>query len=458
MEQERTICDLLGLCLIKWKTILIGACVVAVLLGGFQGVKQLKALRGRTAGQEAADAAYAAEMEVYEQEKQDLERTLESASAELEAAERYYDESLYLKIDPYDEYESFIYLTINNPDEAVLGKDYGNQENPEAYMIRKISGEYETLWKSADLSSVLGIDALKNVKDKYIREVLFLTVPEEGQLLIDALGTTQEEAEELASSLLDYLLGEKKGIESRSCSHDLAVGNCATVNTVNSYMFSYIRDREADIQLCAQNKANAENALKELAVPRKVNLPGKKAALVSTAKFGIVGFVGGAILMAVILVVIALLKWIVINSREVEKYCSIPLLGSIPGKDRHMEKLAGMVNGERVYKDAETAAAIVAEKCKRMQLCESIVLASTISLEKMMPRVETLKKALEEKNFKVTIVEQAIESKEMMDALENGASVVLIEKAAVTDILRIRDMKNLCAMYDKEVSGFVLSR
>ena len=109
----------------KWRILFVTAILFAVLLGGFKGLTGFLKLQDPEYVQEQTNAVNE-EKAQYETQKEMYETQLRNLEAEVRTLNDYREKSLYMNIDPYNEYRETVTYYINTDYQIMPGMDYQN--------------------------------------------------------------------------------------------------------------------------------------------------------------------------------------------------------------------------------------------------------------------------------------------------------------------------------------------
>ncbi|MBQ3496969.1 MAG: hypothetical protein IJA73_02465, partial [Oscillospiraceae bacterium] len=175
-EMTISIGDLLAVLVRKGKQIIAIGIVFAILLGAYKGFSLWRAGND----EEAVDMA---QFE-YEKQLEKQEKIIETAAENAEKTQEYIDNSLWMKVNPYDKCEATIQLMIAGVDENAADMTFAVTETPLDYLVGRITSQYMILWEATDLASALGV--YEGVEDKYLREMVSVQDEDAGVIAITA--------------------------------------------------------------------------------------------------------------------------------------------------------------------------------------------------------------------------------------------------------------------------------
>ena len=128
-EQVIFIKDLLFAALYQWRKILIGAVILALILGGVSFLNQRKAAETTLSDEEAQSA-----LAEFEENKARLEQDLENTEKALTNQENYLSQSPIMLMDPYGVYQASIEVTVQSDYQILPGMQYQNPDYTSAIL------------------------------------------------------------------------------------------------------------------------------------------------------------------------------------------------------------------------------------------------------------------------------------------------------------------------------------
>ena len=162
--QEIDLKDLMFAILRKWRTVLLVAVVLAVVLGGGKAFQALRASQDVETQTEAKDE-YERELDSYTTAKESGEREIENINDDIEAQQTYMDESVLMKMSPYDVCEASADLFIKTDYQVMPGMVYQNADYTDSIL---------QAYQSAVTSAALQENVAKTVslEPQYLKELI----------------------------------------------------------------------------------------------------------------------------------------------------------------------------------------------------------------------------------------------------------------------------------------------
>lgn len=168
-EQEINLKDLLFTVLRKWRPIMLTAFALAILLGGYKGGKELMN-QGNEEFVSDLKEQYKNDLDKYEQSKKGYERDIANLTASITYQEKYKENSILLKIDPYNKGTASVdvFVRMLEPSQemglTVLTVDYADG------VVKAYASAIQQGGFLAGLAEQKGIDLI------YLKELIKVTV------------------------------------------------------------------------------------------------------------------------------------------------------------------------------------------------------------------------------------------------------------------------------------------
>ncbi|MBQ7485141.1 MAG: hypothetical protein IJT78_00770 [Oscillospiraceae bacterium] len=345
--------DLFYYVLSKWRVLLVGALLGAVLLGGFGFLRARRAGDGADAHEESR-AAYEAELEK-------LQLRIESLESVLERRAYIKEQSVMLQMDPYRVYEAVIsYYAdshggnpaayINAYGDAVRALDldslFSSESMPDAMADNPVSDSEGTL---SGEKSVLSEKSLLTLLPDPENGTLTVTVQADSRAHLDRIVDAVEAAVAETKTVLDGSVG----------AHTLHLLHRAARQTVDLDYAALGERFDAYTYELMQNLADASNELTTLDEPGGGN--GGKAVS-KAVKYGAVGFIAGLLIAAGLAAFRAIVKNRIISAEEIKNRYQLPVLGTVWTGDKKPcapdARIAAKLG--MPYADTKSAAAYIA--------------------------------------------------------------------------------------------------
>ena len=444
---EMDLKDLMFAVLRKWKPIILVAVICALLLGGYKGFSTYK--NGTSASAiEEADKKYNEELLTYEKSAEKLEKELANITKDIEEQEEYLENSIWLKVSPYDicEARADVYVTT---DYAIMpGMNYQNVDYTET-----ILQVYESLLSSNEVKEDVAFKA--GTEPRYLNELL--TVSKTGRILtINVKHAGKEEAQAILDDMVAWLNILKPQVVSTIGEHAINIVNNSVGSGVDLAHAETLKTQEQKLVDLETSLETKQKELDELEEPEKTEF-GMTTVAKSAVKFAVLGGVLGAFIVVFGVCVIFLMSDKVYSAKELKNRYGVKILGALPAKackcpiDQWLNELEG-----RVFEaDEAIRNSLIAQNVRNGigDVKKLLVVGSVDAVH-----VEALAKVLETELPEITVVVggNMLKDVETLKKLPECDGVVLVEACGLSkygdiaqEIEKIRDL-------DKSVVGCVV--
>lgn len=456
MEESITLSELLAAVIRAWKKVLATALVLALLLGGFRAYRLISQSRAPENFPEAIETRYQDAMKSYDIQKENLEISIQDKQSELESEQEYIDNSLLMKLDPYNVYVTYIQLAISDLDESAFLQVFRQQDTPIDYLISKIQNQYLAIWQILDLTDSLELPQGPKAESKYLQEVVTLECAEGSLLKITGYGTTAMESERLADAAYNCLLDHQEAVIDGSYPHRFSVVNRTTKSIVDLSLRDSQKSHFTSVETLTTNLEALQKQLDELSEPERE--AGFSAAVMvkSIIKYMILGLAAGAFLACFCIFVMTIFSSRVASSSQLERLLSVPYLGTgtVPGR---MERLANYIVGERTWGDSERAVSYVVEQIKALLPAGSpILILTTLPESRMGKSFSALQPAITAAGYPVHIVCDAAHNPTTAEEILRYEQIILAETVKCSSLIEIKSVQDQIRLHKKAPAGFVL--
>lgn len=457
MKEPISIKEILAIVIRRGKAVIGAALVLAIALGGYQGMNTLKKVKAPTNTPElVAQRNEAARAETDAQTVM-ANDNIATAKHRIEMAREYLAESPLMQLDPYDKYESHVVLSVGGLDESEYVRAYQDTlGTPVDYVVAKILQQYELYYNKLDMSSIFAGTAYGDVQEKYIRELVVVERSQGSTLVITASADSAENAEVLCQGVAQAILDAQDTMIEATFTHELV-----KISEATKQMVDYNLDRE---QIKAMEKLDEYNVelekyrteLKKIKTPTPETLvtmaDAVKDALVGAVLGGLVGFVlaCGTVWMVYIV------RDGVETSRQAEAILGAPYLGSAAGKKGIFDRLADRFVGERCWKDPRMAADYIAENLiARLPEQVSVALLSTADIQEDTALMPQVLEALRARGCTVRFAALAEQNPAAVSALRECGYLVMAEQLGMSSRSAMVSLRQQAAQLDAVLVGFI---
>ena len=481
-EHEITIRSLFWKLLLHWKWIVLAACLFAVLGYGYARYKQYNQQKVEEENiSETMEEELKEDWFDYETAEEYTRETIRRYEKALNNEYQYADNSLLMKMDPYhvvsttQDFEIHVEGDVDINELTMLGRQLTNSVNSietvgkiaEKYgcdpqYIREIinTGVRENQYELGGIkinsdteSSGLGLVEGKSDGEKYYFYVN--AKANDKQLTIDLVEIMSECVQRRSAEItrLDFTLTPLPVFTYEVV--DGGIISSQNDSRVRAYDYS---DKLMKLKTIIENMDKARASKEELIEEISDNA-------VSRKKYVVFGFVGGAILMIIILLLKSFMSAIIQTEEDFRSWFILSSLGTAPVSDgsqkvtglkkKIMEKLEGSSvrqSQEAFYRMTSVNVVNAAQENK------AVLLTGSVEKEEMQKLSDQLIPLLKGKGeqVKFTFAENFIGNPESRECLQEADSVVLVEKRNYSKVEDVREEIEVIASLNKKILGVIL--
>ena len=456
MKEPISIKEILAVVIKRGFAILCAAVVFAALLGGLQGVKKLAGVRSPENTPEKVAERNEETMKAYQIQHDMLEAAIEKAQYKQDKQKEYNTESLFMQLDPYDKYRSYVLLAVTEVDENAFQQVYDQEGTPVDYVVSKILNQYEAYWNNLDIMGELANNPYPDSKEKYIREIAKVAETDGGILAISVNAQTAAEASMLCDSIYESILLVQPTIAQATYAHALTVVDSGTKNEIDYEMAKNQIINLENVDTYQMEIEENKYEMKNLKKPSEESVLTMSTVVKSAVKWAIIGGVVGFVMACAFVWLMYILSDGVETSRQAEAILGVPYYGSAAKKGNLFVRLADRFVGERCWKDQEQAVCYIAENAKaRMDGLQKIALLSTLAVCEEDAGVAMVLKALRDQGHTVTFAAKAEENPAAIAALRESDCVILAERLGKSNRNAMLQVCAQAVQLDAKVAGFI---
>ena len=476
----------------KWRRMVLAGLLVGLIAGGLQAKKLLPEIRRSTKKAETPAGQI-------DQEGINAERAL--ISDQLRRKNLYLQTSLKAKIDPTAEGRAMMVFSITTP-EIQAGMDQLQEQAEDALTEgagAAADGEGEE--EGEDSTRITAMDSLRAIKifksyrkkilsgfewgdlleemgtePQYLNELIGLNQESEGSVTatITAIYIDKEGARKILEQVAKELRELYPTVASLYGKHYLLIDTIQAGTIVDGGMYTWHKDRLAEI-----NNLSAERDKFDLAVPGLItSYPQpvrmrKRVFLMNCMKMGVVGFVGGMILYAVLRALLLILSGKVLSARELNNQYRINKIAAIPdGRElKGLDALVNIPDGEYYSnRDVDVSYRIANENVRNAIAANSIVsnlhgagektqvaLVGDLPAESMHAVFKKLLANEPSPQVAYVAVADLNSDPEALKKLEESDAAVLVAEPARSKYRHLSDILGTVRSYDKELLGSIVA-
>lgn len=440
----------------RWRTILLWAVVFAALLGGlkaFLGFRNLKDEAFMAENALEVDSAFS----VYRAQKATYQSQIDTIAEEMQTQNAYRENSLYMNIDPYNEYKETVTYYVSTELPILEGIPYHGINTAisliNAYALTlDDSVKYEEIAKSAGLN-VPGsaLRELVSADEEYDKGLLTISVVgSDEQLVGDLMKRIRQDIEnshdKIAESVADHEITDVFHVTEYCVDEDLALKLSEFDKNLNT------------LQTTLNQKRTAKEALQE---PKEEKLTEEKAVR-DAVLFGIIGFILGTAFAIVGLSGALLLKDAIPGEEVLRDKYGIRLLGKFVAPhvksttnaiDRHILKMEDI---DSWNKSAEQHLdSIAAALCTLTKGAGRIAFVGNSDINSIQMLCEKLESMESLDDVELIACGDALADTRKAKILVSADAVVLAENVEKTSRKRFVKMLDVIKAQKKEILGLI---
>lgn len=483
-ESEISLLDLLYHILRRWRSILLFAVLFCVLLSGFKIVKGISTLGSADLKEE--QKSYESQLEGYTLSKENLEHQVKALTEAIQNKEDYHDRSLLMKLDPKKAYKgtvTFVVTDTGDVSSAEVNRDLSLVIDRK---MNSVLGSYVALIQNGTILRDVQNGLSSKLDQKYFAELIYTQVDYQSKLLhITVVGDDKQQVQSISDAIVQGLQNASVQMNASVAAHRLEllssyVGNDADTSIpigmipeagVNTSDESYQTSIEGIQQSYTssitdiQNQLlDCNNQLSELEEPEPPVGASRTSVLKEGIKYGIIGFVAGAFVLAFVYALQYLLCGKLMDSDELNDRYGILLLGDYyaplhahPNSiDRWIDCMNGITEDKRSVESvyALSAANIMAQVDAEKN--PKLLLMGNAKLEDFDAAATALSEKLCSNRIDVLAAGNVNESPSAIEKLQQADQVVLIEQRGASRQQDIQKELLILRRLEKKIIGAIV--
>jgi capsular polysaccharide biosynthesis protein len=274
----------------KWRIIMLVAFTLAILLGGYKCGKELIHQRDDTFVSDLRDQ-YVSDLKKYEQSKKGYERDINNFTSSITYQEKYKENSLLLKTDPYNKGVASVDVFVkmskplqeNNLTVTTLDLADG--------VVKAYASAIQQGGFLADMAEQKGIDLI------YLKELIEVAVDYDSNMFNVTVTCVDEKgAEEILNKVIDNVEALKPDVQESLGQHSISLLNRNAGVVTDQLLADYQQQKVNNLAATNINLEDAEKALKNLEEPQMPVALSKISILKAGIKYGVLGWFAGVFL------------------------------------------------------------------------------------------------------------------------------------------------------------------
>lgn len=435
-EEEVDLKQLLVYVLRKWRTMLAAAVVLGLLLGGAKTTKGFLDLQDPEKVEESIKEAELAQ-ENYDTAKAQLTNQMAEYNRQLDDYQRYAENSLYMKIDPYAVYQESVTYVVTTDYQILPNMTYQtlNWMGPvlsaytsvaESITLKDLSSEGRTglseEWDADSLDKLIKVET--NVND--------------GNLTITASAESEVRAKAILQAVKEKVTENQESIAKAAGEHKLSIISEKTSITVDQTM---INERELRLRNITALREAADRAVEKynkLSEPSKTSLSAG-GAVKDGIKFAVLGGVAGIFLCGFFYCIQFLMNGKLNSINDLRERYQTRILAELPSEkkdgwiDRALNKIEGI---KAMPEDTDNLLNVAAASISKAGTGCMITLTGTAPAETKAKITEIMQKT---EGVSISDVGDLLMNPEAVRKVRSSDSVILVEaknRSALSDIER----------------------
>lgn len=325
-EQEIDLKNLMFTVLRKWRPIILIAFALAILLGGYKcGIELMN--QGNEEFVSDLREQYESDLEKYEQSKKGYERDINNLTASITYQEKYKENSILLKVDPYNKgtasIDAFVRMLEPSLEKGltVMTVDYADG------VVKAYASAIQQGGFLADLAKQKGIDLI------YLKELINVTVDYDSNMFnVSVTYPDEKGAEEILNEIINSIESEQTEVQEKLGQHSISLMNQDVGVITDQSLTDYQQQKVKNLADTNNSLEDAEKALEDLVEPKKPVALSKTSILKAGIKYGILGWIVGAFLAAFGIGVVYVMNGKLNTDNDLKDRFGLKLLGGFTEK------------------------------------------------------------------------------------------------------------------------------
>ena len=483
-ESEISLLDLLYHILRRWRSILLFAVLFCVLLGGFKLVKGICTLGSADLKEEQKN--YESQLEGYTISKEHLENQVKELTEAIQDKEDYYDHSALMKLDPKQAYKGTVTFVVTDAGEVPSAEADRDRSLAIDRKMNSVLGSYVALIQNGTILRDVQNGLSSKLDQKYLAELIYTQVDYQSKLLhITVVGDDKQQVQFISDAIVQGLQNASVQMNVSVAAHRLEllssyVGNDADTsipigmipeacaNTSDASYHTSIEDIQkiytSSITDMQNQLLDCNNQLSELEEPEPPVGASRASVLKEGIKYGIIGFVAGAFVLAFVYALQYLLCGKLMDSDELNDRYGILLLGDYhaplhahPNRiDRWIDRMSGITEDKRSVESvyALSAANILAQV--GIEKNPKLLLMGNAKSEDFDAAAAALSEKLCTSSIDVIAAGNVNESASAIEKLQQAEQVVLIEQRGASRQQDIQKELLILRRLEKKIIGAIV--
>ena len=434
IEEEINLKKLILYVLRKWRLVLVVAVIFGLLVGGIKTAKGFLDLRDPEKVEESIRESDLA-LQNYETAKNQLTNQMAEYNRQLDDYQKYQDNSLYMKIDPYAVYKESVTYVVTTDYQILPNMTYQalNWMGP-------VLSAYTSVATSVSLKD-LPPEGRENLSEEWDADSLeklirVETKTEDGKLMVTVSAESENRAKAIMKAVKERIEENRENVAQAAGEHNLTLISEKSEISVDQDIINYREQRLRNITSLREAADKALEKYNKLSKPENGALsPGN--IVKNGVKFGILGTILGGLLAFGWFAVCFLMDGIVHDPETVRSRFQTKVLELGPDSDRNDVVLSVIAAG--LEKTCEGKNVILIGSCK------------DADIQKIIDKLGEF-----EKNIRFSCVGNVLTAADAANELNNADIVMLAEQKEVSKIADIQRELELLRYLKKPVEGIII--
>ena len=457
-EEEIDLKALIIAVLRKWRVLIATGIIFAILFGGLKGLSGLMKLRDPEYVRTQIETVKEAKKQ-YETQKTLYETQLKTLENEVENLNAYRDRSLYMNIDPYNEYRETVTYYVNTDYQIMPGMDYQNV-NQATSILNAYTRQIQDFSIYGKALNVIG----KDFTSSDVRELVQVQQDNTNFMFtVTIVGETDEIPNVLMDVVRETVTESKSEITRTIGEHTIQEVTYTSgygVDTVLSDTKIKFQDNMTKLHDAIAKK---QKAITDLAKPSG-EVPSKKSVLKQAIKYALMGGFGGGFLAALWACAIFLMGDRMPDETTLKERYGIRTIGSCRAKgkkqvfsfiDSWIDRFEGIKRSEFDEERAYQFAAANLDSCAKDGA--KVLLVGTMPEEQLEKVYSKISEYAEQKNYTFAKGGNLAEDPTTVRRLVKADAVVFVESRNESKQTHFIKAIDIIRAQKKEVYGLFFS-
>ena len=447
-EPEIDLKDLLFHILYRWRSVMGVAVACCVLLSAYKAVR----IAGLTPEERIPQKVKEYELALarYELDKASYEQDISNDLERLAQQRDYVEKSALMQVDPYQKPVASVdlFVKLDSAEWEELPSNLGMDPTDSVIKMYTSSLASTVNWEP--------VKELTGMEEFYLREVLNVhTDYNSNTFTLNIVYPNGDMSQKILDIVLKQILDRQSDLADRVGRHSLTIGNQSLTYSIDLALAESQKANLASITNYERSIVDNRTLLDEL----KDNEP-QKPFIVGFAKYPVVGFGLGALLMIVVYVASYLFDGRLHGKRNLQDRYGYRLLGILPKSpkkkllpwvDRFLDKHANIFHSYGLEETYERIAISVDTLDKRPK---KILVTGTVGLKEMQTLTEAVSRQL--KDITLSASPNLNMDLRTLKMLAECDGILLLEKEGCSSIAEVRQEHENIVASGKPVVGYVL--